>query len=368
MNDVKYLRVAIQQRVLPAYRVTFFDLLAKEFEHGLDLLAGQPADNESLGRRGVPEAARLREAGNIHIGRGRLYACFQKNLLIWLEAVQPDVLIVEANPRNLSTSSAITWMHKRDRCVIGWGLGAQPRASAWLTTLRRRLLLSADALITYSRLGAEQYAAQGYNRERIFLAPNAAAMRPAGEPPHREDTFLHGKAGLLYVGRLQKRKKLDVLLHACAMLPEKQQPSLTITGDGPASAELRQLAEKVYPAARFTGELYGEDLAREFRGADLFALPGTGGLAVQQAMTYALPVVVGEADGTQSNLVRPLNGWQLQSGDAEELARVLMDALSDAARLRRMGNESFRIVREEVNLEEMVRGFTEAIQAVSGKR
>ena len=42
-----------------------------------------------------------------------------------------------------------------------------------------------------------------------------------------------------------------------------------------------------------------------FAGADLFVLPGTGGLAVQEAMSYALPVIVAKGDGTQEDLVRP---------------------------------------------------------------
>jgi len=37
---------------------------------------------------------------------------------------RPDALIMEANPRYLSTASAVKWMHKQNRPVIGWGLGA----------------------------------------------------------------------------------------------------------------------------------------------------------------------------------------------------------------------------------------------------
>jgi len=65
---------------------------------------------------------------------------------------------------------------------------------------------------------------------------------------------------------------------------------------------------------------------------------------------------VGEADGTQTDLVRAENGWQLKSASKEELASVLRDALSDVKRLRRMGEESFRIVTEEINLEKWSSG------------
>ncbi len=93
-------------------------------------------------------------------------------------------------------------------------------------------------------------------------------------------------------------------------------------------------------------------------------MPGTGGLAVQQAMAYALPVIVAEGDGTQDDLVRPANGWQVTPGEVTALTAALQDALKDAARLRRMGLEFFRIVDEEINLEQMAAVFVRALQSV----
>ena len=96
-------------------------------------------------------------------------------------------------------------------------------------------------------------------------------------------------------------------------------------------------------------------------GADLFVLPGTGGLAVQQAMSYGLPVVVAEADGTQQDLVRPSNGWVVQPGDLTGLSSVLRVALSDVEHLRQLGAASYRIVSEEINLEVMVKVFLQSL-------
>ncbi|MFN8426382.1 MAG: glycosyltransferase [Anaerolineales bacterium] len=64
------------------------------------------------------------------------------------------------------------------------------------------------------------------------------------------------------------------------------------------------------------------------------SLPGTGGLAVQEAMSYGLPVIVAQGDGTQDDLVRKENGWQVPPDDFDALVATMKDALSDAARLR----------------------------------
>jgi glycosyltransferase involved in cell wall biosynthesis len=167
---------------------------------------------------------------------------------------------------------------------------------------------------------------------------------------------------VLFVGRLQERKQLHNLLEACAQLPDALQPELVIVGDGPDRVRLQDLAQKLYPQATFTGALYGDALEAQFRGADLFVLPGTGGLAMQQAMSFGLPVIAAEADGTQADLVRPGNGWQIQPNDVDALRTALEQALSDIATLRKMGAESYRIVSEEVNLDKMVSVFVQALQ------
>ena len=90
-------------------------------------------------------------------------------------------------------------------------------------------------------------------------------------------------------------------------------------GDGPERNHWKALAQKVYPAAEFPGARHGAELAAYFSAADLFVLPGTGGLAVQEAMSYGLPVIMGQGDGTNDQLVRTENGWQIPPDDLSAL-------------------------------------------------
>ncbi len=183
-------------------------------------------------------------------------------------------------------------------------------------------------------------------------------MRPSSPLPSRPPAF-DGKPTVLFVGRLQGRKRIDSLLQACAALGKDIQPRLVIVGDGPERSSLESLAKNIYPSAEFPGARHGAELAPYFSSADLFVLPGTGGLAVQEAMSYGLPVIMGQGDGTNDDLVRRSNGWQLSG--AGNLVDVLREALSDVTRLRSMGAESYRIVSEEINLERMVEIFVKAV-------
>ena len=84
-------------------------------------------------------------------------------------------------------------------------------------------------------------------------------------------------------------------------------------------------------------------------------------------MSYGLPVIVAQGDGTQDDLVRKGNGWQIPPDDFNALLSTMRDALSDVARLRKMGQESYRIVKEEINIEKMVETFVTALNALGSK-
>jgi hypothetical protein len=185
-------RLAIQQRVLTPYRAAFFDALAKACDGGVTVLAGLPRPEESIATTRSLQVAQFTFARNFHLLRGPLYFCIQPGLVKWLADSDPEALIVEANPRYLSTSSAVHWMKQHGRPVIGWGLGA-PALMGLLSTPRmaRRVafLRQFDGLITYSRRGADEYAALGFPAGRIFVAPNAAAPRPASPMPVRSPAY-----------------------------------------------------------------------------------------------------------------------------------------------------------------------------------
>ena len=359
-------RLGMQQRVLPHYRAPFFDLLARSCDGGMSLFAGQPRAIESIKTARSLQVAQLVHVKNRHILSGSIYFCYQENITDWLDDWNPDALILEANPRYLATPAAIKWMRARNRPVIGWGLGAPVRAGI-LARLRQknwmRFLKKFDALIAYSQRGADDYAALGISAEKIFVAHNSVSPAPA--PLQQRTLITDYRATVIFVGRLQARKRIDHLLQACASLPQALQPNLLIVGDGPERERLESLGRAVYPQAEFTGARHGAALSSLWERSDLFVLPGTGGLAVQEAMAYGLPVIVAKGDGTQDDLVRASNGWQIPSDDLDALKETLEIALSDLPRLRAMGVESHRIVREEVNIEKMVEVFVDALNFVS---
>lgn len=360
-------RIGVMQRVLPSYRVPLFDALANEFNGNVSVFAGEPRKSETLTGSTVPQTAKMWRGKNHHLFNGPFYLCWQSGLMEWLTNWKPHVLIMEANPRYLRSTAAMRWIRKEDGRLIGWGLGSpniQGSLSVLRMSVRKRLLHKFDALITYSSQGSREYEALGFPSGRIFTAPNAVAPRPAHTMPERPPAFRGGKPVVVFVGRLQGRKRVDTLIRACAALPPDVQPLLWVIGDGPQRTMLENMANEIYPNARFFGAQHGAQLGKHLRSADLFVMPGTGGLAVQEAMSYGLPVVVGAADGTQNDLVREVNGWLLTDDSIQTLKDTLASALLDISALRKKGSASYRIVSQEINLENMVAVFSRAIEKV----
>ena len=374
-------RVGIIQRVLPHYRLPFFNLLSKTLPGTWQLISGDPSPHETLRSRPDMLANIMHaEACNRHIFNGKFYICWQAGLIPWLKAFKPDILVVEANPRLISNYIAILWAKIHKRKIIGWGLGTLPSKLPPLTESIRKAVHRAyygrfDAMIGYSSKAQGDYIRSGVEPTRVFIAYNAVDTT-ASEPFLNRIKNQPGlmsqwksrygldkdKVTVLSVGRLERRKRIDRLIHAC--IPLRKQVQLLIVGDGPARAELEDEAHKSKVHSIFTGACYGEDLSYCFATGDIFVMPGLGGLATQQAMSYGKPVIAGKADGTEKDLVKDsINGYLIEPS-TEELSKAIQRLAEDAVLRAQMSLESLSIIKKSVNLNRMAQSFIDCIQYV----
>lgn len=362
-------RAGIAQRLLQPYRIPVYDLLASKCRGGLSVFASRFDQNNVPLTKLDLSIAKFSPAINYYIFDGKFDLCWQSGLQKWLKTWQPDIVIVEANPRNLSTPLMIHWLHKHGCRVIGHGLGVMPLTSGLekLRALGRRGLIGLlDGVFAYSSLAGEQYHDLGMPPDRIFVAHNAISPKPTKLPPDRPSHFAQ-RPILLFVGTLIPRKRIDLLLKAYTQIEATPKPMLQIVGDGPSKKSMQDLADSLKVDCLFLGDLRGPDLDKVFDAADLFILPGAGGLAVQEAMAHALPVIVSKADGTEADLVRPENGWLIEPGEINALVQSIDDALSNPRRLREMGAASYQIVSSEINIESMSATFVRGMGVVASK-
>jgi glycosyltransferase involved in cell wall biosynthesis len=169
---------------------------------------------------------------------------------------------------------------------------------------------------------------------------------------------------VLFVGKLTRTKNVDLLLNAFEIVSRGcPSAALWVVGDGPEKSALESHPAAANPRVRFFGEVTEPKAINSlYMATDVFALPGTGGLAINQAMTFGKPIVVSSADGTEEDLVTDgENGLYFKPGDADDLAEKILRLLNDSELRTRMGKESRHRILTKINMTNMVNSFCDAI-------
>jgi Glycosyltransferase len=151
---------------------------------------------------------------------------------------------------------------------------------------------------------------------------------------------VNGKFKVLFVGRHIERKGICYLIDSAKFLPADKF-EIRIVGVGDLTEKLKQQAAK-YPHVIFTGKLSPEDLANEYRTANVFVLPAivdhkgdTEGLGVVliEAMELGLPIVASNVGGIPDVVVDGESGILVPEKDPEALANAFKRIASDRSLL-----------------------------------
>jgi len=152
------------------------------------------------------------------------------------------------------------------------------------------------------------------------------------------------------VGRHIERKGICYLIEAARFLP-REQFEIRIVGMGDLTEQLKVLARQVAtgtPDAAeiiFTGKLSPEDLANEYRTANVFTLPAivdskgdTEGLGVVliEAMELGLPVVASNVGGIPDVVLDGISGLLVPEKDPQALAKAFKRLAAEPALVQQL--------------------------------
>ena len=192
------------------------------------------------------------------------------------------------------------------------------------------------------------------------------AHAPAGKLPDRFDGGLHsGGAESVSAGENNGE-------HGKA--PGNYKIRLTLVGEATMAFQ-KEYCEQV---RRYVADHHMEDIVTvktnvprremeaEYLAADVYVIPSTREMAsVSQleAMSYSLPVICSDANGTASYVEDGLTGYQFRDCDRQDLSDKLEKMLSDRERMKAMGAAGYRALMEKYSFET----YQKAIQAMLEK-
>lgn len=239
--------------------------------------------------------------------------------------------------------------------------------------IRRYCYKRADGALAYASLGKEIMPTYGIAPDKVFVtynSNNTDAMFSIKEQLSKEKNIPEKNSHrIIHVGRLVKWKRVDLLIDAFSKIaPSFPQAELVVVGGGPEMENLKgqaaglHLAEKVI----FTGPIHdNETIASYLSASAIYVLAGMGGLSINDAMTFGLPVICSVCDGTEQDLIIDnKNGLFFEENNVDDLTRKLLILLKDPDRASGMGEESRKIIRDKVNLDTVSDRYIEAYKNI----
>lgn len=173
---------------------------------------------------------------------------------------------------------------------------------------------------------------RGYFPDGYVTIPNGADLTRFQPGPERQES---GRT-IVFVGRLEPRKGLEVLLRACARLGAESE--VVVVGSGPEEGRCRTLARRAGLNVRFLGRVTSDELPAVLAGADVFCSPALGaesfGIVLIEAMAAGAPVVCSDLPGYRSAAGDAAR--YVAPGDDRALAEALSTVLGDPAAARTM--------------------------------
>jgi glycosyltransferase involved in cell wall biosynthesis len=206
-----------------------------------------------------------------------------------------------------------------------------------------------------------------------------------------------GKRVVLFLSRIDRKKGIELLIDAFAMVRENNQDvALVIAGEGEEAyvRELRERARRIFPASGsacpteegeregdsekehehddviWTGHLSGEMKAAALAAADVFVLPSASenfGIAAAESLAAGVPTIVSEEVALSSD-IRQYDAGVVVKRDVQELAKTIEDLLSNRERAAALATNGRRLVEERYSPEAVGKALHELYQKCIASR
>jgi 1,2-diacylglycerol 3-alpha-glucosyltransferase len=205
----------------------------------------------------------------------------------------------------------------------------------------------------------------GIDRSRFCPSANGNGLRKKYSLPD-------GKKILLYVGRVDREKNIDIILRGFSRVVRTSNLHLVIAGRGAEEIRLKRLERslELHERVTFTGFVPDEDLPGLYAMADCFIIAGTAELqsiVTLEAMASGLPVIGVRAMALPELVNTGANGCLFDPGDESGIADCITAVFSDGSRWKEMSTGSLAII-ERHDIQQTINQFESIYRSLVAKK
>ena len=261
----------------------------------------------------------------------------------WLSGIVAIELSRRWNAPHIATFHTLARTKQRAR--------AGERESERRARAERQIIDNAQSVVVSTHIEKDDiyrlYGANGAPLEVIPPGVDPTLFQPMNTADARRELDLPDKRTILYVGRIEPLKGLDILLKAVALLNDTANTHLLIVGGSLGEdAELQRLITlaadlDISDIVAFIGSVKQEQLPAYYNAADVFVLPSwyeSFGLVALEAMSCATPVVVSRVGGLTTFVENGKTGYLIPWRCPDAFARGLETLLENPSLRSAMGS------------------------------
>jgi glycosyltransferase involved in cell wall biosynthesis len=368
------------QSSLPHYRIDFFNALFKKNSDWKFKVVYDRAKNNYFFKEKIDKERIQFETFNTKTYIFRKFFSFQ-NFIWYLKKY--DGIVIEDAFNNISYPISFLIAKVLKKKIIIWGHGRDLNISQKNKFLKKKEIIkkyfikNASAYLAYTTGVKEYLQNEGIVEQKIFVLNNTIDIiknhtiylnNKTKRLLYKAELKMSNKKVILYVGRMDRRKKLDFLFATFNKLYlYDKNYMLIIIGDGNKRDLDDFIIEDAKKQIQFLGIITeSEILAKYYIISDLYFYPGDVGLGPLTALSFNLPVMVIDSNthNPEYEYLNIKNSVILNKNISTDEAAASINDYFNNPKIKRLLRQNIWNSIEHLTLNSYVANFDNAIRKI----
>jgi len=291
-----------------------------------------------------------------------------------LNGAAPDIVVCMGHPGNISHWWLALNRVRKNFQLVAWQCGYEYHPGLLKKVVLAQFVPRFDHHLAYHSNAAKYAQQHGATARQVTVIHNTineAKIIPKPKEVGRDELLKrHPQIGdrkiLLFVGAVLAEKRVELIIDALDLV-KRDDLVLLVVGNGPHLDAL-----KAFAAGRqdviFSGAVV-EGVGIYFDSAEMYLMPGTGGLGLNEAMAHAVPMIAGYADGSADDLVLDgETGYRLRMNSAAELAGHMVRLLDNPTAARAMGQKGQALITGPLSFQNFIERVVTALSVIANEK